>query len=127
MHAMNDLNAFVERYVSVWNEADPEARRRRIRELWTDDGVQFTKTMEPRGYAELEARVIGSWEKSVRDGGYVFRSRGNAEGHHDMVRFHWEMLPAKGGPIAALGQELLLLDGNGKIRIDWMFVEPTPA
>src|SRR5690242_17740754 len=29
-----DIATFVDRYVNIWNEPDPEQRRRTIRELW---------------------------------------------------------------------------------------------
>lgn len=27
-------------YIALWNENDPETRRKRLSELWTEDGVQ---------------------------------------------------------------------------------------
>jgi hypothetical protein len=124
---MENLNALVKNYVEMWNEPDAEKRRRTIRELWTEDGAQYTKIHEPRGYAELEERVTNAHVKNVRDGGYIFRPKGDAEGHHNLVRVHWEMVPAKGGKVEALGQDLFLLDDAGKIEANWTFMEPTPV
>jgi hypothetical protein len=31
----------VDRYVSVWNESDPEQRHRLVKELWTDDALHI--------------------------------------------------------------------------------------
>ena len=33
---MNDIAAFVDRYVNIWNEPDPQRRRETVRELWQD-------------------------------------------------------------------------------------------
>ena len=93
---MNDLHALAERYVSVWNEPDAAARRRLIAALWADDGEHFTPSLHVRGHRALEGRVIGAWEKWVRDANHRFRYCGNADGHHGGVRFHWEMIAPSG-------------------------------
>jgi hypothetical protein len=35
---VKDLQRLVDRYVALWNEPDPDARRKMIRELWAPDG-----------------------------------------------------------------------------------------
>ena len=119
-----ELNAFVERYVAVWNEPDSAARRRMIGELWVPDGVNFTKSNEWRGYEALEARVRGAHEKWVRDGGCLFRTR-SADSHHDAVRFVWEMVSTGGGQVVSVGLEVMLLVRDGRIREDYQFIEPS--
>ena len=72
-----------DRYLALWNEADPERRRRMIAELWTEDGRHFlqppqeirgiaaqpgiglTAILEARGYEEIEARVASAYEHWV--------------------------------------------------------------
>src|ERR1700688_4329275 len=56
-----DAQELVERYVAVWNEADPAVRRDRIRSLWAPDGTTCHRLLEARGHAAIEARVTGSW------------------------------------------------------------------
>src|SRR5262249_51526227 len=76
--AMTDTNEFADRYVSLWNEPDPERRRRLVAELWTEDGAQILQppqemreiaarpgigmsaTLEARGHAELETRTTST-------------------------------------------------------------------
>ena len=118
-----DMNAFVERYVAVWNEPDPARRREQIAALWTPDGANLTKTLEARGYEALEARVRSSHEKWVRDAGCVFRPCG-VQAHHDAVRFKWEML-RPGGEVASVGYDFFLLADDGRIRTDYQFIEPS--
>ena len=121
---MNDYDELTDRYVAVWNETDPEQRRRRIRELWSEDGIECTKQRQTQGYAALEARITASHEKNVRDAGYHFRSCRNADGHHGLVKFNWEMLQKSDGAIQATGFYILLLNNAGKIRTAWFFVDP---
>jgi hypothetical protein len=124
---MTDINDLVDRYVAQWNESDPERRRRAIRALWTEDALHVTPSREVRGHAAMEERVAGAYEKWVRDGGHVFRSAGNADGHHDAVRFNWHMVQAAGGPVVSIGFDLLLLDADGRIRCDYQFIDPSPT
>jgi hypothetical protein len=116
------VNGLIERYVSMWNEGDGEARRRLIETVWTPDGANFTKSNGWRGYEALEARVRGAHEKWVRDGGYVFRARGT-EAHHGAARFVWEMVSITDGHVESVGTELLLLAPDGRIREDYQFLE----
>src|SRR5579871_5905120 len=106
---MTDLEALADRYVAVWNEPDADERRARIAALWTEDGVHLAPSHEARGHGAIETRVIGAHDKWVADGGYVFRRHGPVEGHHGLVRMKWDMRPAAGGPIEAMGSHVFVL------------------
>lgn len=116
------IDALVARYVSVWNEPDAAERRRLVEALWTPDGANFTRTAEWHGHDSLVERVRVSYEKWVRDGGCLFRPR-HAAGHHGAARVVWEMVSTSEGRVISVGNELLVLDGDGRIREDWQFVE----
>jgi hypothetical protein len=124
---MTKVTELIDRYVAVWNEPDAEKRRRGIAALWAEDGVHFTPSLEARGYKALEARVTGAYEKWVKEGGFVFKSSGNAETHHDGVRFNWEMVPTAGGAPAAVGFDFLVLGDDGRIRLDYQFLDRPPS
>jgi hypothetical protein len=111
-------------YVGMWNEPHPMRRRAIIASLFSDDVQHFTKSQEAHGHAGMEQRVIGSHDKWVRDGGCEFRVIGQANGHHDMVRFGWQMVPAGGGAALALGSDVVILAEDGRIRLDYQFNEP---
>ena len=114
----------IDRYTAVWNEPNADARRATVAALWTPDGATLHRLIEARGYTALEARVAGAYEKWVRDKGYVFRPRGNAVAHHDMVKFNWEMGPPAGGEIVSVGLEYCLLEPDGRIRCAYQFIVP---
>ncbi|MDR6426440.1 hypothetical protein J2738_002573 [Variovorax paradoxus] len=116
-----------DRYVAAWNETDAAARRAAIARLWVPDGEHFVRTLQVKGYEALEQRITGSHEKNVRDGGFRFVAAGDAQFLHGAVMFHWHMVPAAGGPIAALGLEFLLLAEDGRIAVDYQFILPTPT
>ncbi|MEO8558430.1 MAG: hypothetical protein ABI439_05165 [Rhodospirillales bacterium] len=69
-------------------------------------------------------RVTGSYEKSIRDGGYRFEAMGNTEGYRNIVRLNRYMRPANGGKIVAQGFELLVLADDGRIKADYQFINP---
>ena len=135
-----DPKELVSRYVAVWNEPDPELRRKAIHGLWTQDGAHilqppqeiresatglgFTSTtLEAHGHDELEVRVTRAYQEFVASGEFTFRPRDNANRLHNVVKFNWEMVPSGGGKAAGVGLEILLLDEDGRIKIDYQFIE----
>ncbi len=80
--------------------------RAAIASLWMPDGEHYVRTLQAKGYEALQQRVTGSHEKNVRDAGFRFISAGDAQFLHDAVMFHWHMVPAAGGAVAAVGLEL---------------------
>ncbi len=136
---MSDLQELTDRYVAVWNEPDGDRRRKLLRELWTEDGVQIlqppreireasaalgmTATLEARGHVALEARVTRSYEDFVAPGEFVFRPRDNVARLNEIVKFNWEMVRTAGDEVAAVGLEILVLGDDGRIRIDYQFIE----
>ena len=147
---MTDPQAFVERssrsaaelaekYLALWNEPDPDRRRRTIAELWTEDGrhilqppqeirdiaaqpgLAMTAILEARGYDEIEARATSVYEHWVGSEGLSFRGRDDVERLGDVVKFHWEAV-AKDGELVAVGLDFLVLAANGRIERDYTFV-----
>ena len=119
-----ELAAFIERYVAMWNEPGPVRRRSLIEGLWTADGANFTRAGEYRGHDALEARVRIAHEKWVRDGNCLFHTR-SFDSHHGAVRFTWEMVSTTDGKVISVGLEFLALSGDGRIREDYQFIEPS--
>lgn len=135
-----DLKNLPDRYVAVWSEPDAERRRAAIRGLWSADAVHVLQppqemrqaaeglgfdrlVLEARGHDALELRVTRAYEKFVAPGTFVFRSRGDADRLHDVVKFSWEMVPRSGGDVASIGLEILVLGADGRIVSDDQFIE----
>ena len=118
---MSELNQLVNRYIALWHEPDAELRRQSITELWMEDGAQFTRLREIRGYQALEERVSTAYEKFVKTEGFLFRLSSDVDAHHNAVKFTWEMVPAAGGEAAAVGTIFLLLSDDGRIHLDYQF------
>ncbi len=119
---MNEAQELADRYVAVWNETDPEARRKAIAELWAPDGLHYVGTREARGYEALERRIIGSHETNVRDNGNRFRAAKNVAALRNVVTFNWEMIPDGGDTVLATGLEFLIVDEHSRILVDYQFI-----
>jgi hypothetical protein len=129
-----------DRFIALWNEPDPERRRRMIAELWTEDGSQVLQppqemreiaarpglgmaaTLEARGHAELEARAATAYEQWVGSGQLSFRRRDDVEQLDDVVKFHWEAV-SPDGEVTAVGLDFLVLGAEARIRRDYVFIE----
>jgi hypothetical protein len=126
------------RYISMWNEPDAGLRRNAIQRLWAADGTHVLRppaeirevaaglgfestTLEAYGHDAIELRVTRTHERFVASGLFTFQPRDNAVRLHNIVKFTWESVPADGGPPAGGGLEILVLDDDGRIRIDYMF------
>jgi hypothetical protein len=137
---MDSPAELVERYVAMWNEPDPEARRAIVRERWAAEGAQILQpppemldqarrvgfinpVLEARGHHELEVRVGRAYEEFVAPGEFCFRRRGHATQLGEVVKFGWEMVPVGGGDPAGGGLEFLILDPHGRIRADYQFID----
>jgi hypothetical protein len=119
------MDAFVERYIEMWHEADPARRREAIEALWRPDAANYTPSMEAVGHDELEARVARAHDAFVGTGAHRFQLRQPYVAHHGAVRVWWDMVTVDGGEVAASGQEFLVLDDEGRIVTDHQFpVEP---
>jgi hypothetical protein len=129
-----------DRYVSLWNEPDPAVRGAIVKELWAPGGEHVLQppqnlreqaqavgfdapTLEIRGHAAITARAGRAFERFVAPGQHRFRSRDNAIRLRNVVKFNWEMVSTTTGEVAAVGLEMLVLDENEQIAIDYQFIE----
>jgi hypothetical protein len=133
-----DIKELTERYMTVWNEPDAETRRKAIAGVWAEDAVQLlyppqevreaaerlgvTASMESRGHGALEERVVRAYKEFVEPGEYVFRVNDDAQRLGDVVKFSWAMVTRDGGEPVGGGLEVVVVDGDGRIREDYQFI-----
>lgn len=118
---MQDAQTLADRYVAVWNETDATRRRQQIAALWVGEGRHYVGAREVRGHDALESRVQDSHQKNVKVAGNRFRAAQDARRLRDVVTFHWEMLPADSETVLGTGLEFLIVNDEGRIRVDYMF------
>ena len=120
---MSDFDVLALRYIEMWNEPDPGKRRAIIDELFAPETAHYTPTREFHGLDRMEARVTEGYEQFVKPGANVFRAVPGAGGHHNGVRFNWEMVEHGTGTITGRGFDFLLLDADGRILSDHQFID----
>lgn len=120
----NEILDFANRYVAIWHEPDGEQRRQGVAALWEEDGRYTNEVSERRGYQAIEAAVTRVYEEFVEKG-YVFRYS-RVVGHHGTIRLYWEMLPASGGKVEAIGFDFFFLGEDGRIRYDYQYNDQLP-
>jgi hypothetical protein len=118
---MIELHDFITRYVATWNESDADIRRAHIEGLWSEQASLFNRVSEYHGPAGIDEAVKRSYDLFVARG-FRFRPRGDPASHHNAVRFSWEMVTAD-DEIDSVGTQFLILDDNGRIRLDYQFIE----
>jgi hypothetical protein len=120
---VTEFNDLAQRYVAMWNESDTDRRRTAIVELFDVDGRHADQFLDVSGHTEIEKVVAEAHQQFVVDGGFGFRSAGNADGFGNVVRFNWEMVPSGADEPVAIGFDFLILDTDGKIAVDYQFME----
>ena len=120
------LNKFIEKYVSMWHESDPIRRHHIDAELWTEDGEDFTSTLTARGIDEISERVSRAYDEWVAQKGFIFQPSGNTDSHHHVIKFFWKMLPKDGGPTVSIGLDIFVMAPDGRVRVLYQFSEPNP-
>src|SRR4051812_22982318 len=119
---VSDFTALAERYIAAWNETDTEARHRVVAELWTADGRYVDPLADVSGTDGIAA-TIGAVQSQFP--GFVFRLSGPVDGHHEQLRFSWELGPA-GEPAPIAGSDVAVTDGNGRLRAVLGFLDRVP-
>jgi hypothetical protein len=122
---MVKVTEIVDSYVAVWNEPDADERRRRIRAVWAPEGTTCYRLLDARGYDAIEQRVVGSWDKWLREEKYAFRSKSVAC-HHHVVKIDWVLTAVPAGAVEAAGLSFLILAPDGRIEHDYQF-NPTAS
>jgi hypothetical protein len=93
---MTDANELADRYVAMCTEADAARRRSAIAERWTEDAVHI---LEPPQEAREAAARRRRGQVQVGDG------------------------PGERREAVAVGLEFLILAPDGRIRLDYQFIE----
>jgi hypothetical protein len=78
-----------------------DPRQRLIAETFSEGASYIDPLMTSEGHAEIDGMVRAVQERFP---GYRFGRAGTVDGHHDRIRFHWE-LGTEGGSVVAKGTD----------------------
>ena len=78
-------------YIRVWNETEPVRRRTGVATIFAEGARYTDPLMEAEGVDQIDAAIAAA---QAQFPGWTFRLRGQVDGHHDQLRFGWELGPA---------------------------------
>src|SRR5947209_4209195 len=96
-------NEFADRYVALWNEVHPDARRQRVIDLYCPDATYIFYRRDPIHGHQAIIDQLTYTQKIYRPMGYAFRSTHNAVGHHNLIRLNWVMISTATGEMEMSG------------------------
>jgi hypothetical protein len=120
---MSDIQQRVERYLAIWNETDPAARRAAIDDLWTENPHYVDPLGEAQGRDAIDA-FVGAAQQQFP--GLVFRPAGAVDAHHNVARFTWELAP-EGGEAVAVGFDVAVFAEDGRFDRVHGFLDKVPG
>ena len=125
MSASNDrYETAVARYFEAWNAGGQDALAKAVAAAWTTDGSYTDPLADVRGHEQIAALIAAAQEQFP---GFAFRRLGAVDGHHDVVRFGWELVSEADGSAPVAGFDVITLDGEDRIRSVYGFLDRVPA
>ncbi len=110
-------------YVSIWNENNPERRRKKIEETFTAQASHLDPLMQGAGHDGLDAMISAA---QAQFAGLRFQVSGTPDGHHGVVRFSWS-LGAEDSDSLAAGTDIAVITPDGRIERVTGFIDKMPA
>lgn len=120
-----DYNKLADRYIAVWNQPDPQIRRKLIDEIWAEDGAYHNRLFSVWG-RDMISNIISAAQAEYSARGFTFKSQNSCYGHHNGVRIGWVLIAAGTGEVDTLCEDFLLLNDEGQIIVDYQFGLKTP-
>jgi hypothetical protein len=132
------LANFTRRWFALWTEADPRARSEQVADLWSTQGAQVlvdppramhdavselafpVPRLEVRGHDEIDRRVTQAYAMFIAPGEYTFTPAGGDAVllAPALVGLAWDMVTVADGTVVGSGYDVLVLDDDGRIRLD---------
>lgn len=120
---MTDFDDVARRYIAVWNEADPVARKEQVAALWATDGGYSDPFADVAGHDGIDGFIAAA---QAQFPGFRFRLTGSVDAHHDQARFGWEAGP-EGEPAPVVGFDVVVADQDGRLRHVYGFLDAAPS
>ncbi|KEF09288.1 MULTISPECIES: nuclear transport factor 2 family protein [Streptomyces] len=112
----------VARYLAAWN-ASGDGAAGAVAAAFTEDATYTDPFSDVAGHEQLAAVIAATHAQFP---GFVFRPLGEPDGHHDLVRFGWELVAPDGSaPVA--GFDVATLAADGRIRSVSGFLDRVPT
>lgn len=120
---MSNLEHVADAYIAAWNERDGERRRELIAATWTEDARYLDPIVAGEGHNGIDAMIAGVL---VQAEGHAFRRTGPVDGHHDRIRFGWDLVNLETGVPFMAGLDVGEIAPDGRLRSIVGFLDLVP-
>lgn len=107
-----DLSALIDRYIAIWNETDPAARRTLIDATWAGDATYTDPVLNGAGRDGIDAMIAGFQQAYP---GHTFDLIGVDPLDEAAHRFGWRLLSPT-GEVQMTGQDVYELGADGLLQ-----------
>lgn len=121
---MTAYDEAVQRYFAAWNAAPDEELAKAVAAAFTEGATYTDPLADVRGHEELAATIDGAHQQFP---GFEFRLAGTPDGHHDIVRFGWELVSTADGSAPVAGFDVIALADDGRITSVSGFLDRVPG
>lgn len=111
------------RYVRVWNENDPVRRRILIEQTFTPQASYIDPIMQSSGHDALDTMIATAQSQFC---GLHFKVLGVPDGHHDLVRFSWDLGTGDAESVAS-GTDIAVVAADGRLARVTGFIDKMPS
>ncbi len=118
------VEAIIDRYLVMWNEADDAIRSEQARAVWVDDGRLVDPLIEAVGPDQIAAAIGGLRDQMP---GHSLTRTTEVDAHHTHARFGWTV-NGPDGTVAVAGIDVVSFAADGRIQTAiGFFDDSTPA
>ena len=121
---MSDMSTLVDRYIDVWNSTDPQQRAAGIRDLFAQGATYTDPLAAVAGHEQIDQLIGGAQQQFA---GLRFRRGEVFDTNHDIARFTWELGGNGTDDAAAIGYDVVQVDGDGRITQVLGFLDRVPG
>ena len=107
-----DVAALIDRYIAVWNETDPAARRALIDVTWAENATYRDPALEGSGRDGIDAMTAG-FQRAYP--GHTFERSDEAQIPRHEQRFGWRLLTLT-GEVFLTGEDVYELSADGLLQ-----------
>ena len=119
---MTDINGVIADYLATWNAEDEKARAEAAERAFAPGATYVDPLVRASGREDITA-VIASVRQQFP--GLSFTPGGVADGHHDVLRFDWN-LGTPEEPDLIVGFDVVSLAADGRIEQVIGFLDKVP-
>ncbi len=106
-----DLSALIDRYIAIWNETDPVARRTLIDTTWAEDATYTDPVLNGSGRDGIDAMIAGFQQAYARHT-FEWSTQSLVEGES---RFTWTLRTPE-GDVGLKGEDTFVIANDGRLQ-----------